>query len=99
QYADACNIGDWVGTQNMQQALDNLKAQCETLGRDYDTVEKTTLGTAHLSGKDTVEGLISRIKRLSEMGFTHAIFNMPDVYEITPLEAFAKEIIPAVAEL
>ena len=99
QYADACNIGDWVGTQNMQQALDNLKAHCETLGRDYDTVEKTTLGTAHLSGKDTVDSLISRIKRLSEMGFTHAIFNMPDVYEITPLEAFAKEIIPAVAEL
>ena len=99
QYADACNIGDWVGTQNMQQALDNLKAHCETLGRDYDTVEKTTLGTAHLSGKDTVEGLISRIKRLSEMGFTHAIFNMPDVYEITPLETFATEIIPAVAEL
>jgi hypothetical protein len=33
------------------------------------------------------------------MGFTHAIFNMPDVYQITPLETFAREIIPAVAEL
>ena len=33
------------------------------------------------------------------MGFTHAIFNMPDVYKMTPLETFAKEIIPAVAEL
>jgi len=33
------------------------------------------------------------------MGFTHAIFNMPDVYEITPLQTFAKEIIPAVTEL
>jgi hypothetical protein len=33
------------------------------------------------------------------MGFTHAIFNMPDVYKITPLETFAKEIIPAAAEL
>jgi hypothetical protein len=33
------------------------------------------------------------------MGFTHALFNMPDVYEITPLETFAKEIIPAVAGL
>ena len=32
------------------------------------------------------------------MGFTHAIFNMPDEYEITPLQTFAKEIIPAVAE-
>ena len=25
QYADACNIGDWVGTENMQKALDTLK--------------------------------------------------------------------------
>jgi hypothetical protein len=33
------------------------------------------------------------------MGFTHAIFNMPDVYDMTPLEIFAKEIIPAAAQL
>ncbi len=25
QYADACNIGDWVGTENMQKSLDTLK--------------------------------------------------------------------------
>lgn len=99
QYADACNIGDWVGTQNMQKALDTLKTHCEALGRDYDTVEKSTLGTVHLSGKDAVDGVIRRIQDLSAMGFTHAIFNMPDVYEIEPLETFAREIIPAVAEL
>jgi hypothetical protein len=33
------------------------------------------------------------------MGFTHVIFNMPDVSQITPLETFAKDIIPAVADL
>ena len=99
QYADACNIGDWVGRQNMQKSLDSLKDHCETLGRDYDSVEKTTLGTVHLSGKDTVDGVIRRIQDLSAMGFTHAIFNMPDVYKIEPLETFASEIIPAVAEL
>jgi F420-dependent oxidoreductase-like protein len=99
QYADACNIGDWVGTENMQKALDTLKGHCESLGRDYDTIEKTSLCTVHLSGDDTVESIIRRIKDLSAMGFTHAIFNMPDVYQMTPLETFAKEIIPAVAGL
>jgi len=99
QYADACNIGDWVGTENMQKALDTLKGHCESLGRDYGTIEKTCLGTVHLSGDDTVDSITNRIKELSEMGFTHAIFNMPDVYKITPLETFAKEIIPAVIEL
>jgi F420-dependent oxidoreductase-like protein len=99
QYADACNIGDWVGIENMQKALDTLKGHCESLGHDYDTIEKTSLGTVHLSGDDTVDGVIGRIQELAKMGFTHAIFNMPDVYKITPLETFAKEIIPAVAGL
>jgi F420-dependent oxidoreductase-like protein len=99
QYADACNIGDWVGKENMQKSLDSLKKHCDALGRDYDTVEKTTLGTVHLSGEDSVNSTIGRIRDLSKMGFTHAIFNMPDVYSITPLETFAKEIIPAVAGL
>jgi alkanesulfonate monooxygenase len=99
QYADACNIGSWVGDANIQKALDTLRAHCETLGRDYDAIEKTALCTAHLSGDDTVDSLINRLKELAEMGFTHVIFNMPDVFKITPLETFAADIIPAVAEL
>jgi len=99
QYADACNIGSWVGKENMQKALDTLQEHCETLGRDYAAIEKTSLSTVHLSGDDTVGSTINLINELSQMGFTHVIFNMPDVYKITPLETFAKEIIPAVAEL
>lgn len=99
QYADACNIGEWVGADNMQKALDALKEHCAALGRDYDSIEKTSLCTVHLSGDDTVDSVINRIKELSAMGFTHAIFNMPDVYKITPLATFAREIIPAAAEL
>ncbi len=99
QYADACNIGDWVGTENMQKALNKLKEHCDSLGRDYDTIEKTALSTVHLTGKDTVDSVVKRIKVLSEMGFSHVIFNMPDVYKIKPLETFAKEIIPMMAGL
>lgn len=99
QYADACNIFERAGAKNIQEALDTLKMHCERLGRDYDSIEKTSLGTVHLSEKDTVDSVIRRIESLSGMGFSHAIFNMPDVYKITPLETFAKEIIPAVAEL
>jgi F420-dependent oxidoreductase-like protein len=99
QYADACNIGDWVGKENMQKSLDTLKKHCNALGRDYNTIEKTSLCTVHLSEKDTATNTIRHIEELSAMGFTHAIFNMPDVYSITPLETFAKEIIPEVAGL
>lgn len=99
QYADACNIGDWVGADNMQKALDTLKQHCDTLGRDYASVEKTVLSTVHLSKDDTVASIINRLKTFSAMGFNHVIFNMPDVYSLTPLETFAKEIMPALAEL
>ncbi|MER2598338.1 MAG: TIGR03560 family F420-dependent LLM class oxidoreductase [Caldilineales bacterium] len=98
QYADACNFFEGAGMEAMQGALNALKGHCEALGRDYTTIEKTSLGTVHLSGNDTVEGVLRRLRRLSEMGFTHAIFNMPDVYTLTPLETFAREIIPAAAE-
>jgi hypothetical protein len=54
---------------------------------------------AHFFGGDGVENVIDRIKELSDMGFTQAIFNMPDVCKITLIEIFVKKIIPAVADL
>lgn len=100
QYADACNLFEGYGKERMQGVLDSLKGHCDELGRNYDAIEKTSLATAHLSaGHDTAESILERLKALSEMGFTHAIFNMPNVYEIKPLEIFGKEIIPAAAEL
>jgi F420-dependent oxidoreductase-like protein len=100
QYADACNFFEAYGPERLQASLDTLKGHCEQLGRSYDEIEKTTLGTAHLTmGEDTVSSIMDRLKVLSELGVTHAIFNMPDVYEITPLEVFGKEIIPAAAAL
>ena len=100
QYADACNFFEGAGMERVQQAIDTLKRHCENLNRDYESIEKTSLGTVHLAdGHDTVDNVLGRLKSLSEMGFTHAIFNMPNVYEIAPLETFAKEIIPAAKEL
>lgn len=100
QYADACNFFEGAGLDNVQKAIDTLKAHCETQGRDYDSIEKTSLGTVTLAeGKDTVANVMERVKKLADMGFTHAIFNMTNVSDITPLEIFGKEIIPAAAEL
>jgi hypothetical protein len=43
--------------------------------------------------------VIKQCHLLSGIGIQHAIFNMPNVHEIKPLETFGKEIIPAVAAL
>ena len=97
QYADACNLFEAYGSDKLRESLDTLKGHCEKLGRSYDEIEKTVLCTAHLSDKDTVSSLLERLKVLSNLGFTHAIFNMPDVDTIKPLQVFGKEILPAAA--
>ena len=98
QYADACNLfgnADAVGPK-----LEILKRHCEAVGRDYGAIEKTTLGTAHLAaGKMTPADVIAYCKALAGIGVSHAIFNMPNVQDIAPLETFGREIIPAVAAL
>jgi F420-dependent oxidoreductase-like protein len=98
QYADACNLFDRIGWDNLQHKLDVLKGHCEALKRDYATIEKSSLGTVHLApGQMSASEVIAHCRKLADLGIQHAIFNMPDVETITPLETFAKEIIPAVA--
>jgi hypothetical protein len=55
----------------------------------------STWGREKVSAKD----VIALCRSLSDIGVRHAIFNLPDVHEIRPLEVFGREIIPAVAGL
>ena len=96
QYADACNVYGPIET--VRAKLEILKTHCQTLGRDYASIEKTTLGTVDLQpGKTSASEVIAQCKALADAGVQHAIFNMPNVHEMKPLEIFGKEIIPAVA--
>jgi F420-dependent oxidoreductase-like protein len=98
QYADACNL---FGSADMvRPKLAILRQHCEALRRDYATIEKTTLGTADLRpGKLKSKDVIAQCRALADIGVQHAIFNMPNVHEIEPLETFGREIIPEVAGL
>jgi len=98
-YADACNLFTFIGNDELRRKLKILNKHCENVGRDYDEIEKTTLGTVHLApGQMTASQVIETCRGLAEVGIEHAIFNMPNVHEIKPLETFGKEIIPAVAQ-
>lgn len=100
QYADACNLFARLGTDVLAQKLAILRQHCEQLGRPYDAIERTALGTVRLApGADTPAGVIALCRSLASVGIQHVIFNMPNVHELTPLEIFGREIIPAVAEL
>ena len=98
QYADACNL--FGSAEMVRPKLAILREHCDALRRDYGTIEKTTLGTADLrAGKMEPKGVIAHCKALAEVGVQHAIFNMPNVHELKPLEAFAREVIPEVTGL
>jgi F420-dependent oxidoreductase-like protein len=98
QYADACNLYGPAETVSAKLAI--LKQHCSAIGRDYGSIEKTTLGTVDLApGKMTAQEVIGLCRALAAIGVQHAIFNLPNVHEIKPLDVFSREIIPAVAGL
>ena len=100
QYADACNLFAYGGVELIRHKLAVLKRHCDAVGRPYDAIERTSLGTVNL-GEDgmTASQVIEICRDLADAGIQQAIFNMPNVHEITPLDVFGREIIPAVAGL
>jgi alkanesulfonate monooxygenase len=91
QYADACNIG---GGPRAAHKLDVLRAHCEAVGRDYDTIEKTTMFP--INPTTTVDDILRTVRPLRDLGFTTAyVFaqQMPEPGRIIDV------IAPAVAAL
>jgi F420-dependent oxidoreductase-like protein len=100
QYADACNLFAYGGAGTIRHKLEVLQRHCEDVGRDYEEIERTALGTVNLGPESmSPDDVIEMCEDLSEAGIQHLIFNMPNVHEISPLEAFGQKVIPAVAEL
>jgi F420-dependent oxidoreductase-like protein len=99
QYADACNLFARAGADVISQKLEVLKRHCEAVGRPYEEIERTALGTVELApGKMTAADVIEWCRSLADLGIQHMLFNMPNVHDLAPLETFGREIIPAVAE-
>jgi F420-dependent oxidoreductase-like protein len=100
QYADACNLFAHGGIELIRHKLAVLKRHCDAVGRPYDAIERTSLGTVN-QGKDgmTASQVVAICRDLAGAGIQQAIFNMPNVDEITPLDIFGREIIPAIAGL
>jgi F420-dependent oxidoreductase-like protein len=98
RYADACNLFMRAGLDGLGAKLDVLKGHCDAAGRDYAAIEKTSLGTVHLApGQMTAAEVVQQCRALAGIGIQHAIFNMPNVHDLTPLEVFGREVIPEVA--
>jgi F420-dependent oxidoreductase-like protein len=99
KYADACNLF-MTDAEVLRKKIDILKQHCEEVGRNFSEIELTSLGTVNLAaGGMTPAQVIEKCQAMSSLGFQHLIFNMPNVYEIKPLEILGREVIPQVAGL
>jgi alkanesulfonate monooxygenase SsuD/methylene tetrahydromethanopterin reductase-like flavin-dependent oxidoreductase (luciferase family) len=115
RYADAVNLQfgtplpefqDWMHEKYEERRelipdrLAKLRLLCEEHGRDYDSIEKTILGTVRIAPDAmTAEDVLGICVELGELGIEHVILNMPNSHEIAPIEAIGDEVIPEVATL
>jgi F420-dependent oxidoreductase-like protein len=97
RYADACNIFE-MGVDGIRQKLEVLQRHCETEGRPYNEIQKTTLGRLALSGSGgngalSVDQAVQRFGELAEIGVDQAIVSMPGVHDPASFE-----LVPALVE-
>jgi F420-dependent oxidoreductase-like protein len=97
KYADACNL---FPTPDMARKLDVLRAHCDAEGRDYDEITKTCYFIFDVGEKgEKAAEVVDRLGAMAELGFQAAIGAVANVWQVTPLEVIASDVIPAVANL
>ena len=104
QYADACNLFARLGDDELRRKLDILREHCQSIGRPYEQIEKTTLDSFNLTrdGRDgtmTPAAAIENFAHLASMGIDQAIFSLQNVYDLEPFDLLATEIVPQVEKM
>lgn len=112
-YGDACNLTlgtplpgypDWYRAryaerrQQLGHKLAVLREHCERVGRPYESIERTVLGSIRLA-PDAMSAaeVVELCHELAELGIQHVIFNMPDTHTIVAIERLGRDVIPAVS--
>jgi F420-dependent oxidoreductase-like protein len=98
QYGDATNV---FGTDpdQLRHKYGVLRRHCETVGRDYESIEKTLLTQVAITPDGasrtlTPSQLVERLGRTTEVGAQHAIFSVRDVFDRSKLELIGRDVIP-----
>jgi len=102
--AEAADFLLSASEEELQRKLDVLRDHCQSIGRPYEQIEKTTLDIINLTrdgrnGTMTPAEAIKHFAYLASMGIDHAIFSMPNVYDLEPFDLLATEIVPVVERI
>jgi F420-dependent oxidoreductase-like protein len=91
RYADACNLFDLPGTgfrDNLAHKLSSLRRHCDSVGRNYEEIEKTVASFLDL-GDDVAAGLdgwLAHLEDLAKLGIEHVIVAPPGPWGPAALE-------------
>jgi alkanesulfonate monooxygenase SsuD/methylene tetrahydromethanopterin reductase-like flavin-dependent oxidoreductase (luciferase family) len=97
RYADACNL---FPTPDVPRKLDALRAHCTAEGRDYASIEKTSMFDFDVGEEGQhVDGIIRALNGLSSFGIQTVHGWVKDAHRIVPLQILAERVLPAVAKL
>ncbi len=95
QYADLCNVMA-PDIQTLSQKLNVLREHCTSVGRNYDSIEKTTSLLGDPTDTDTA---VEQCRQLAQIGiqtvFTRAVVERP----LDLVERIGRDLVPRVAEL
>jgi F420-dependent oxidoreductase-like protein len=97
RYANACNL---FPTPEVPRKLEALRSHCQAEGRDYASIEKTSMFDFDVGEHgENVEQIVDGLRWLSSVGIETVHGWVKDAHRITPLEILAERVLPAVAEL
>lgn len=96
RYGDIANLTvqdpDAIATK-----LDALRRHCDTLGRDYDTIEKTALVSV-VSYRDA-DAFLAHAEKLAALGIEHVQFRDDVADPVGAITAFGEKVAPRLAEI
>lgn len=100
KYADACNLYAFETPDVVRRKLDVLRRHCEMIGRSFEEIERTAIGSIDLrKGAMSMSEVIEYCRSVAAAGIQHLIVSMPGDQQITPIELMGNEVIPALADL
>jgi len=95
QYGDACNLLV-PDPGEARHKFEVLKRHCDTVGRDYDEIERTSLiEVRDAAGRMTGGEIVALCREQADEGVQHVIVNLPDAHDPDVLAMFGREVIPA----
>ena len=101
QYADACNV--FGGPVAIHHKYEVLRGHCETIGRDPDEIERSTLQNVRISlgggPGESPQQVIDRFGELADVGAQHVIFEAKDVFDPHVIETLARDVLPGLRAL